>query len=74
VELLAERGVQVDASTVFDGVQHFTLLSKEAARPYRRRVGSRWAVDETSIRMAGRFGLRLPRHRRAQRGDRRVPE
>ncbi len=55
VELLAERGVHVDASTVFDWVQHFTPLYQDAARPHRRRVGSRWAVDETSIRMAGRW-------------------
>ena len=55
VELLAERGVHVDASTVYDWVQRFTPLYKEAARPHRCRVGTRWAVDETYIRMAGRW-------------------
>ena len=55
VELLAERGTHVDASTIFDWVQHFTPLYKEAARPHRRRVGIRWAVDETYIRLAGRW-------------------
>ena len=55
VELLAERGAQVDASTVFDWVQRFTPLYKDAARPHRHRVGTRWAVDETYIRMAGRW-------------------
>lgn len=55
VELLAERGVHVDASTVFDWVQHFTPLYKEAARPQRQRVGRCWSVDETYIRMAGRW-------------------
>ncbi len=55
VELLAERGVHVDASTVFDWVQRFTPLYKDAARPYRHRVGARWAVDETYIRVAGRW-------------------
>jgi len=55
VELLAERGVHVDPSSVFDWVQHFTPLYKEAARPHRRRVGIRWAVDETYIRLAGRW-------------------
>jgi len=34
VELLAERGVQVDASTVFDGVQHFTLPRLLAAQEH----------------------------------------
>jgi len=55
VELLAARGVHVDASTVFDGVQRCTPLYKEAARPHRHRVGARWAVDETYIRLAGRW-------------------
>jgi len=55
VELLAEQGVHVDASTVFDWVQRFTLLYKDAARPHRHRVGTRWAVDETYIRLAGRW-------------------
>ncbi len=55
VELLAERGVHVDASTIFDGVQRFTPLYKDAARPHRHRVGTRWAVDETYIRLAGRW-------------------
>jgi len=40
-ELLAEWGVHVDASTVFDGVQHFTPLYEDAARFRRHRVGVR---------------------------------
>ena len=40
VELLAARGVHVDASTVFDWVQHVTPLSKEVARARRHRFGS----------------------------------
>ena len=52
-ELLAERGIVVDASTIFDWVQHFTPLYQEAARPRRHWVGRHGSVDETSIRMAG---------------------
>src|SRR5215210_5575675 len=54
-ELLADRGVRVDPSTIFDWVQHFTPLYQEAARPHRRRVGQRWSIDETYIRIAGRW-------------------
>jgi len=54
-ELLAERGVHVDPSSVYDWVQHFTPLYKEAARSHRHRIGTRWAVDETYIRLAGRW-------------------
>jgi hypothetical protein len=44
-ELLTERGVYVDASTVFDWVQRFTPPYKDAARSHRHRVGTRWVVD-----------------------------
>ena len=52
-EWLAERGVQVDRSTVYDWVQLFAPLYQEAARPHRHRVGRRWAVDETYVKVAG---------------------
>ena len=54
-ELLAERGVHVDPSTIFDWVQQFTPLYQEAARPHRRRVGQQWSIDETYTRIAGRW-------------------
>jgi len=54
-ELLAERGINVDASTIFDWVQRFAPLYQEAARPHRHRIGSRWSVDETYLRIAGRW-------------------
>lgn len=39
-EWLAERGVHVDRSTIYDWVQLFASLYQEAARPHRHRVGS----------------------------------
>jgi len=54
-ELLAERGVHVDPSTIFDWVQHFSPLYQEAARSRRGRVGHQWSIDETYIRIAGRW-------------------
>ena len=52
-ELLAERGVHVDPSSVFDWVQRFTPLYQEAARPHRHRVRGKWHVDETYVKVAG---------------------
>jgi transposase-like protein len=46
-ELLAERGVRVDPSSVYAWVQAFTPLYAEAARAFRHAVGERWSVDET---------------------------
>ena len=54
-ELLAERGVAVDHVTVYRWVQRFTPLLAEAARPCRHAVGNRWQVDETYVKVAGRW-------------------
>jgi transposase, IS6 family len=54
-ELLAERGVEVDHVTVYRWVQRFTRLLAEAARPCRHAVGDRWFVDETYVKVAGRW-------------------
>jgi transposase, IS6 family len=54
-ELLAERGIQVDHTTVYRWVQRFTPLLAEAGRPCRHAVGDRWQVDETYVKVAGRW-------------------
>jgi transposase-like protein len=54
-ELLAERGVEVDHVAVYRWVQRFTPLLADAARPCRHAVGTRWHVDETYVRVAGRW-------------------
>jgi transposase, IS6 family len=54
-ELLAERGITVDHVTVFRWVQRFTPLLIDAARPCRHAPGDRWFVDETYVKVAGRW-------------------
>jgi len=54
-ELLAERGIRVDHVTVYRWVQRFTTEFVEAARPCRRLPGDQWHVDETYVRVAGRW-------------------
>jgi transposase, IS6 family len=54
-ELLAERGILVDHVTIFRWVQTFTPEFIDAARPARRATGDRWFVDETYVRVAGRW-------------------
>src|ERR687893_2667904 len=46
VEWLAERGITVDPSTVYDWVRTFTPRFIDAARAKRTPVGQRWRVDE----------------------------
>jgi transposase-like protein len=54
-ELLAERGIAVDHVTVYRWVQRFTPLLIDAARPCRHVPGDRWFMDETSVKVAGRW-------------------
>jgi transposase, IS6 family len=54
-ELLAERGIDVDHVRVYRWVQTFTPEFIDAARPARRATGERWFVDETYVKVAGRW-------------------
>jgi IS6 family transposase len=54
-ELLAERGIDVDHVTIYRWVQRFTPLLIDAARPCRHAPGDRWFVDETYVKVAGRW-------------------
>ncbi|MGB7799110.1 MAG: IS6 family transposase, partial [Pseudonocardiaceae bacterium] len=54
-ELLAERGVEVDHVTIYRWVQRFTPLLIDAARPRQHTAGDRWFVDETYVKVAGRW-------------------
>jgi transposase-like protein len=54
-ELLAERGLVVDHVTIYRWVQRFAPLLIDAARPCRHAPGDRWFVDETYVKVAGRW-------------------
>jgi transposase-like protein len=54
-ELLAERGIEVDHVTVYRWVQTFTPEFIDAARPARHATGERWFVDETYVKVGGRW-------------------
>jgi transposase-like protein len=54
-ELLAERGIDVDHVSVYRWVQRFTPSLIDAARPCRHTPGDRWFVDETYVKIAGRW-------------------
>jgi transposase-like protein len=54
-ELLTERGIEVDHVTIYRWVQRFMPLLTDAARLCRQTVGARWWVDETYVKVAGRW-------------------
>ena len=53
--MLAERGIEIDHVTVYRWVRRFTPLFADAARPRRHVAGDRWFVDETYVKVAGRW-------------------
>ncbi|MFT4596635.1 MAG: IS6 family transposase, partial [Paracrocinitomix sp.] len=55
VELLAERGIEVDHVTIYQWVQQFTPLLIDASRPCRHSVGGRWFVDETYVKVSDKW-------------------
>jgi len=54
-ELLAKQGIEVDHVTINRWVQRFTPILIDAARPCRHAVGNRWFVDETYVKVAGKW-------------------
>ncbi len=57
---MAERGVTVDHVTIYRWVQRFTPEFIEAARPCRHAPGDRWYVDETCLKVSGKWTYSLP--------------
>ncbi|MCK9876962.1 IS6 family transposase [Frankia sp. Ag45/Mut15] len=54
-ELLAERDIEIDHVTVYRWVQRFTPLLVDTARPCRHRPDDRWFIDETYVKVSGRW-------------------
>jgi transposase-like protein len=54
-ELVGERGIKVDHVTVYRCVQTFTSEFIDVARPSRHTVEDRSFVDETYLKVAGRW-------------------
>jgi transposase-like protein len=54
-ELLAERGIQVDHVSIYRWVQRFAPEFAEAARARQHVIGDRWHVDETYLKVGGRW-------------------
>jgi IS6 family transposase len=54
-EMMAERGVDVDHSTIARWVLHFSPILNDLIRREMRRPNRSWRVDETYIRVAGRW-------------------
>ncbi len=54
-EMMAERGIRVDHSTVHRWVMHFSPLLLERFNRRKRAVTEKWYLDETYIKVRGRW-------------------
>jgi transposase-like protein len=54
-ELMAERGLSVDHTTVWRWVQRYAPELDRRVRAELKRTGTSWRVDETYVRVAGRW-------------------
>jgi len=55
-ELMAERNLRVDHTTVWRWVQRYAPELNRRVRRELKRTGTSWRVDETYVRVAGRWG------------------
>jgi transposase, IS6 family len=54
-EIIAERGLAVDHVTIWRWVQHYSPLLNQRLRRELRRSNGSWRVDETYIKVAGKW-------------------
>src|SRR4051812_6221438 len=55
VEMMLERGIDVDHSTINRWVLKYTPEIEKRFKKYKRSVGSSWRLDETYIRIKGEW-------------------
>ena len=54
-EMMSERGVSVSPSTIFRWVQRYAPEIEKRVRPYKGHRSGSWRVDETYVRVGGRW-------------------
>ena len=54
-ELMTERGLSVDHTTVWRWVQRYAPELDRRVRPELKRTSTSWRVDETYVRVSGRW-------------------
>jgi len=53
--MLADRGVEVDHTTIFRWIQAYAVELEKRLRPHLRLCNGSWRVDETYIKVKGRW-------------------
>ena len=53
-EMMTERGLSVDHSTIFRWVQRYAPELDERCRPHLKQTNDSWRVDETHVKVRGK--------------------
>src|SRR5580700_8600000 len=53
--MLLDRGVEVDHTTIFRWIQAYAVELEKRTRPHLRMSNGSWRVDETYVRVKGRW-------------------
>src|ERR1700722_21035245 len=53
--MLLDRGVEVDHTTIFRWIQAYAAELEKRTRPHLRMSNGSWRVDETYVRVKGRW-------------------
>ena len=69
-EMMQERGVAVDPSTIFRWVQRYAPEIEKRVRWYQGYRSGSWRVDETYVRVGGTLEIPVPSGRQARPADR----
>ena len=54
-EMMTERGIKVDHTTLYRWVQHYAPEIKKRVEWYQSRCSSRWFLDETYVKVKGKW-------------------
>ncbi len=54
-EIMTERGLSVDHSTIFRWVQHYAPELDKRCRPHLMTTNDSWRVDETYVKVRGKW-------------------
>jgi transposase-like protein len=55
-EMMLERGLTVDHTTIYGWVQAYAPELDKRCRPYLKQTNESWRVDETYIKVKGEWG------------------
>jgi len=54
-EMMVERGLSVDHTTIFRWVQHYAPILEKKCRAHLKPTNDSWHVDETYIKVKGQW-------------------